>query len=76
MSHFRPTKELRSILESVRAEVKPNTPKIPLRKVVTETLADVNDLRFIYGEECLSDEEMEWILRQFEDPQDCVVQDN
>ena len=46
------------------------------RKAVTEALAHVNDMRFIFGKECLSEEGMEWIRKQIEEPRNCVVQVN
>ncbi len=64
MPEFRPTEELCSVLDIVRARVKPNTPVVPRRKAVTEALAEVNDLRLIYGKPCLTEEEMEWIREQ------------
>lgn len=73
MSDFRLTKELRSIFDTVRARVKPDTPEIPALKAITGALADVNDLRFVYGEDPLSEEEMEWIREQVESQQVCAI---
>ncbi len=76
MSDFRPTEELRSVLDIVRARVKPNTSMVPRRKAVTEALAEVNDLHCIYCKPCLTEEEMEWIREQLGERQDCTGKDN
>ncbi len=63
--------ELRSIVDTVRTEVQTETSDITVLEAITAALAGVNDLRFIRGEDCLSEEEIERIRKIGEVHQDC-----
>lgn len=63
--------ELRSIVDSVRTAVRTDTSEISVLEAITAALADVDDLRFVHGCDCLSEEEIERIRKIGEVHQDC-----